>query len=47
MKYITTMTNPFLEQVPTVTLAEVIGRVEEDMNGTARRDTLSGNPPEN
>lgn len=41
MKDITTMTNPFLEQVPTVTLAEVIDRVSADMNGTARRDTLS------
>lgn len=41
MKNITTKTNPFLEQIPTVTLAEVMDRVSADMIGTARRDTLS------
>ena len=41
MKDITTMTNPFLEQIPMVTLAEVLERVAADMSGTARRDTLS------
>ena len=41
MKDITTTTNPFLGQVQTVTLAEVMDRVSADMSGTARRDTLS------
>ena len=41
MKDITTNTNPFLEQIQTVTLAGVMDRVSADMTGTAQRDMLS------